>query len=58
MHHSILLPPICAHRILVQHMPEFKEQAKEVVWHIPNKYAQKLAERSTVVSHSVLIIRI
>jgi len=37
-------------------MPEFKEQAKEVVWHIPNKYAQKMAEKSTVVSHSVLII--
>ena len=39
------------HRILVQHMPEFKNQAKEVVWHIPNKYAKQMAEKSTVVSH-------
>lgn len=46
-----LLSMFCTHRILVQHMPEFKEQAKGVVWHIPNKYAQQMAEKSTVVSH-------
>ena len=32
-------------------MPEFKAQAKEVVWHISNKYAKQMAEKSTVVSH-------
>ena len=38
------------HRILAQHMPEFKNQAKDVVWHIPNKYTQQMAQKSAVVS--------
>ena len=47
------------HRILVQHMPEFKNQAKDnqakdVVWHIPNKYTQQMA-KSAVVSFKFLV---
>ncbi len=38
------------YRILVQHMPEFQKQDKEVVWHISNEHAQEMAEKSTVVS--------
>ena len=30
--------------ILVQPMPEFKNQAKDVVWHIPQKYTQQMAQ--------------
>ena len=43
------------HRILVQHMPEFKNQAKDVVWHIPNQYTQQMAQTSAVVSFNFFV---
>jgi len=49
---------IYLHRILVQHMPEFKYQAKDVVWHIPHQYTQQMAQNSAVVSFNAIVLQV
>ena len=41
------------YRILVQHMDEFKSQAKTVPRHIPSRYSKEMASKSDVVSAKV-----
>lgn len=35
---------------MVQHLDQFKDQAKDVCWHIPSKFAQEMSTKSAVVS--------
>ena len=38
------------HRILVQNMEEFKDQAHRVIWHIVSKFQKEMSTKSKVVS--------
>lgn len=49
---------MCLHRILIQHMPEFKNQDKDVVWHIPHQYTQQMAQKSAVVSFNAIVLQV
>ena len=43
-------------RIIVQHIPSFKDQAKHVDWHISSKHSLEMAKMSKVVSCKVYSI--
>lgn len=41
----------CIHcRILVNHLPQFKKEAKSVIWHIEHDRQEEMAKKSEVVS--------
>lgn len=42
------------YRVIVQHMDEFQGQAKQVVWHIPSKYAKEMATKTEVVTYYII----
>ena len=37
------------YRVVVRRMPEFYDQAANVNWHIPCKYSDEMATKSTLV---------
>ena len=43
-------------RVLVTHMEEFHDQAKDVVSHIPSKHASRMSSKGEVVWYAKLVM--
>ncbi len=44
LHIHIIYILLCG--ILVQHLPQLKDRAKEVIWNIPSKFTDEMSKKS------------